>query len=196
MITYASPVSRLHRMQVSARSFFSLTRATWRETLVLMLVAWLVPFLAHLIPWAGPRPLGVHLLPAFWTAFVAVYLYGAGVGALVAFVVPAVNALTTGLPVSDRVLAMSVELLAYVAFVALAVRRWPSLRLIAPLAWIPAYAVSLLVQWAVPSFAYARNPFTHFAATLTDVWAGLVVLLVINAVLVRLLPKDADWEAE
>lgn len=195
MITYASP-SRFQRMQVSARSFFSLTRASWRETLVLMVVAWLVPFLVHLIPWAGPRPLGVHLLPAFWTAFVAVYFYGAGIGVLVALVVPAVNALTTGLPVSDRVFAMSVELMAFVAFAALALRRWPSLRTIAPLAWLPAYALSLAVQWAVPMFGYQRDIVAHFAGTLSNVWAGLLVLLALNAVLVRLLPKDADWEAE
>lgn len=195
MITYA-PVSRLQRMHVSARSFFSFTRASWRETLVLMAVAWLVPVLVHLIPWSGPRPLGVHLLPAFWTAFVAVYLYGAGVGVLVALVVPAVNTLATGLPVSDRVLAMSVELIAFVGLAALAVRRWPSLRTIAPLAWLPAYALSLAVQWAVPTFGYARNPLEHFAGTLANVWPGLVVLLAVNATLVRLLPKDADWEAE
>lgn len=195
MITYA-PVSRFQRMQVSARSFFSLSRASWRETLVLMVVAWLVPFLVHLVPWDGVRPLGVHLLPAFWTAFVAVYLYGAGVGVLVALVVPVVNTITTGLPVSDRVLAMSVELIAYVAFVAIAVRRWPSFRLVAPLAWLPAYAVSLAVQWAVPTFGYARNPFAHFGGTLANVWAGLLVLLALNAALVRLLPKDADWDAE
>ncbi|MBX3738881.1 MAG: hypothetical protein KF715_19465 [Candidatus Didemnitutus sp.] len=195
MITSA-PISRLQRMQVSARSFFSLTRASWRETLVLMAVAWLVPVLVHLIPWSGPRPLGVHLLPAFWTAFLAVYLYGAGVGVLVALVVPVVNALTTGLPVSDRVLAMSVELAAYVAFAALAVRRWPSLRVTAPLAWLPAYALVLAVQWVVPSFGPQRNPLEHFAATLVQVWPGLVVLLVLNVALVHLLPKDADWEAE
>lgn len=195
MITYA-PISRLQRMQVSARSFFSLTRASWRETLVLMAVAWLVPFLVHLMPWAGPRPLGVHLLPAFWTAFVAVYLYGAGVGVLVALVAPVVNTITTGLPVSDRVLAMSVELIVYVALAATAVRRWPSLRLLAPLAWLPAYALTLAVQWAVPTFGYARSPFEHFVGTLANVWPGLLVLLVVNAALVRLLPKDADWDAE
>jgi hypothetical protein len=195
MITSAS-VSRFQRMQVSARSLFSLTRASWRETVVLMVVAWLVPFLVHLIPWSGVRPLGVHLLPAFWTAFVAVYLYGGGVGVLVALVVPAVNTLTTGLPVSDRVLAMSVELIAYVALVAVAVRRWPSFRLAAPLAWLPAYALSLVVQWIGPAFDDARNPVASFGGTLASVWPGLIVLLVINAALVHLLPKDADWDAE
>lgn len=195
MITSAS-VSRFQRMQVSARSFFSLTRASWRETLVLMVVAWLVPFLVHLIPWSGVRPLGVHLLPAFWTAFVAVYLYGAGVGVLVALVVPVVNMITTGLPVSDRVLVMSVELIAYVALAAMAVRRWPSFRFAAALAWLPAYAFSLVVPWVVPTFEAARNPFAHFGGTLASVWPGLLVLLMINVALVHLLPKDADWDAE
>jgi hypothetical protein len=195
MITYA-PISRFQRMQVSARSFFSFTRASWRETLVLMAVAWLVPFLVHLIPWSGPRPLGVHLLPAFWTAFVAVYLYGAGIGLLVALVVPLVNMISTGLPVSERVFAMTIELIAYVGFAALALRRWPSLRVVAPLAWLPAYAVALVVQWLVPSSGSAQVSVDRFLATSTQVVAGLFVLLALNAALVRLLPKDADWEAE
>ncbi len=68
----SATLPRIHRMQQTARRLFSLDRVTWRETAILMLVAWLVPFLVHLVPWAGPRPLGVYLLPAFWTAFVAV----------------------------------------------------------------------------------------------------------------------------
>lgn len=195
MISYAT-VSRFHRMQVSARNLFSLTRASWRETLVLMFVAWLVPFLVHLIPWSGPRPLGVHLLPAFWTAFVAVYLYGGSIGALVALVVPVANMLTTGLPAAERVAPLIIELLGYAGFAALLLRRWPSLRVVAPLAWVPAKALAIAVQWAVPVFAYTRNPFDHFLATAGSVLAGLGVLLLLNAALVQLLPKDADWDAE
>jgi hypothetical protein len=67
---------------------------------------------------------------------------------------------------------------------------------IAPLAWLPAYAFSLAVQWAVPFFDYRRNPTEHFVGTLSNVIAGLVVLWALNAALVRLLPKDADWAAE
>lgn len=183
-------------MQLVARRLFSLGRATWRETLVLMLVAWAVPFLVHLIPWAGERPLGAHLLPAFWTAFVAVYLYGFGIGALVALVVPVVNLATTGLPIAERTALITLELVAFAGFAALLVRRWPALRFAALFAWLAARAAVLAVQWAVPAFGYSRNPVDHFLSSTTSAWPGLAVMLAVNFALVRLLPKDRDWDAE
>jgi hypothetical protein len=183
-------------MQLTARRLFSFDRASWRETAVLMVVAWLVPFLIHLLPWAGPRPLGAHLLPAFWTAFVAVYLYGFSIGAFVALVVPVTNLLTTGLPVSNRTALMTVELIAFVGFAALLLRRWPGLRSVAVLAWLPARAVAVATEWALPIFQSARNPVDQFTGSLVNgVW-GLAVLLAVNVALVHLLPKDQDWDAE
>lgn len=183
-------------MNLAARTFFSFNRASWRETLVLMAVAWLVPFLVHILPWSGARPLGVHLLPAFWTAFVAVYLYGGGIGLLVALVVPIANLLTTGLPTLERTGLMTLELAAFVGVSAVLVHRWPALRFAAPLAWLPAKALVIGAQWAVPVFAYTRNPFDHFLASTSSCLAGLGVLLAINVALVALLPKDRDWDSE
>lgn len=187
---------QIHRMQLTARRLFTFERASWRGTLALMIAAWLVPFLVHLIPWEGPRPLGLHLLPAFWTAFVAVYAYGFGLGVLVALVVPAVNYFTTGLPLLDRVGLMSVELVAFAGFSALLMHRWPALRFAAPLAWVSARALAIAVQWALPGFAYGRNPVEHWLDSVGSSLAGLGVLFALNLVLVRLLPKDRDWEAE
>lgn len=195
MLTAAS-FPRFHRMQLTARRLFSVDRASWRETTVLLVVAWLVPFLIHLLPWAGPRPLGAHLLPAFWTAFVAVYLYGFGIGALVALVVPVTNLLTTGLPVSNRTALMTVELVAFVGFAALLLRRWPGLRFAAVLAWLPARALTVGVEWAVPIFQSTRNPVDQFIGSLSTGFWGLAVLLAVNLALVRLLPKDRDWDTE
>lgn len=189
-------VSRFHRAQFLARRLFSLERVSWRETCALMFVAWLVPFLVHLVPWSGGRPLGVHLLPAFWTAFVAVYLYGRGVGVMVALVVPLLNFLTMGLPAAERVGLMSVEAVAFVVLAAVFVGRWPALRFAAPLAWLGARALALLVQWAVPAFGYTRDPVEHFAGSVVASLAGLGVLLAMNVLLVQLLPKDRDWDAE
>jgi hypothetical protein len=183
-------------MQLTARRLFSLNRVSWRETAILMAVAWLVPFLVHLFPWAGPRPLGAHLLPAFWTAFVAVYLYGFGIGALVALVVPVTNLLTTGLPVSGRLALMTFELVAFVGFAALLVRRWPVLRFAAVLAWLPARALTVGVEWALPVFGSTRSPLERFTGSVSDGIWGLGVLLLVNVALVHLLPKDRDWDAE
>lgn len=194
MITSELPL--FHRMQVTARSFFSLQRVSWRETLVLMVVAWLVPFLVHLVPWSGPRPLGVHLLPAFWTAFVAVYLYGGGIGLLVALVVPVTNLLTTGLPALERVAPMMLELAAFTLVAMWLVRRWPAVSFAAAVAWLVARVVTIAVQWAVPALHYTRDPVEHFLSSAQASLAGIGVLLAINFALVRLLPKDAQWDAE
>jgi len=191
-----STVTRMQRMQLLARRLFSLGQATWRETIVLMVAAWLVPFLVHLVPWDGAQPLGVHLLPAFWAAFVAVYLYGFRIGAVVALVVPAVNLATTGLPTLDRMGLMTIELVAFAGLAALMIRRWPAFRFGAPLAWLGARAVALGVQWSVPAFAYTRNPVEHYASSVVASLAGLGVMLALNLALVSLLPKDREWDAD
>lgn len=182
-------------MNITARNPFSLSRVSWRETVALMAVAWLVPFLVHLVPWTGTRPLGVHLLPAFWTAFVAVYLFGGVTGLLIALVVPVTNLIATGLPALERTGLMTVELAAFVGFGALLVKHWPSLRLNAALAWVPARIVTILVQWAVPSFNYSRDPVEHFFGSMSSSLAGLGVLIAVNVALVALLPKDRDWDS-
>src|SRR4051812_50155412 len=78
-------------------------RPRLQEAAVLLALAWAVPFLVHLIPSSGARPLGVYLLPMFWTAFVAVYFYGAVMGLAVGLVAPAINLMVTGLPVSRHI---------------------------------------------------------------------------------------------
>src|SRR3954468_12358158 len=83
--------------------------AGWRETTILLATAWLVPFLVHLLPWSGHRPLGVYLLPVFWTTFVALYFRGAWLGLLVGLVTPVINLAVTGLPVSTTIGSMALE---------------------------------------------------------------------------------------
>ena len=64
-------------MNSTARSASFHKTVGWREGAVLVVVAWLVPFLVHLVPWGGARPLGVYLLPVFWTTFLAGFVFGA-----------------------------------------------------------------------------------------------------------------------
>ena len=174
----------------------SLTRAGWRENLVIVATAWAVPFLVHLVPFEGPRPLGVYLLPSTWTVFVAVYLYGLRSGLLAALVLPGVNFVVTGLPAASQIALTTVELCAYATVVALLTARWPSFSPGAALAWLPAKAAAIALQWAVPAFAYQRNPLEHFFGSVRNGLTGLAVLIAINAVLVALVPKDRDWDAE
>lgn len=183
-------------MATFVRSLLLPKTLRWRETTVLLVVAWLVPVLVHLIPWAGPRPLGVYVLPVFWTTLVAVYFHGGLIGLAVGLVTPLVNLALTGLPAARMTGLMGLEIAGFVFALALLVRRWPGFWAGAPLAWIAGKALAILVQWAVPAFEYHRNPFEHLAGSTQNGLAGLGVLLVIHLLLAQFYPKTDSWERE
>lgn len=183
-------------MSISARSAFVLPRAGWRETTILLAVAGLVPLLVHLLPWAGPRPLGVYVLPVFWTTFLAVYFHGAVLGLLVGLVTPVINLLLTGLPAMKTTGTMSLEVGLFVLVAALLVSRWPGFRFNAPLAWVAGKALAIAVQFFVPAFGYTGNPLQHLPRSMQNGLAGLAVLAVINVLLVSFYPKADSWEKE
>jgi len=162
-----------------------------RETAVLLMLAWLVPFLVHVAPWAGARPLGAYLLPMFWATFVAVYFYGAGAGLLTGLFAPAINLLVTGLPAWKFLSVLSFELAVFALVLAWAVRRAPRFWLLAPLGYLVAKTASTLLQSATPVFGDIGAPLRFFAASVAGGAAGLAVLAAINFALVRFYPKDA-----
>src|SRR5436190_21488939 len=111
-----------HATTSSAGAF---RKFTVREAAVLLALAWLIPFLVHLVPWANPRPLGAYLLPVFWATFIAVYFYGLTAGLLTGLFSPAVNLLVTGLPSWRFFGMMGVELIVFVLVTTWAVRQAP-----------------------------------------------------------------------
>jgi hypothetical protein len=168
----------------------------WREGAVLVVVAWLVPFLVHLIPWSGVRPLGVYVLPVFWTTFLAVYFYGALPGLAIGLVAPLVNIALTGLPALRMTGNMGMEVAFFVGAAALLAGRWPAFWLTAPLAWVAAKALAITVQFLVPAFEYSGQPWQHLLRSTQNGLAGLAVLTVINVLLVVFYPKTDEWERE
>ena len=165
-------------------------RPTVRATALLLLAAWVVPFVVHLIPWTGARPIGAYLLPMFWTAFVATYLFGSRIGALVGVFVPVLNVLLTGLPDVARLGSSVAELVVFAVVAAALVSRFPRLMLAAPLAYVVAKLASAALLAALRSDASGLAPAT-LGASLTRALAGLAVLLVINLVLIRLRAKSS-----
>ncbi len=168
----------------------------WREAAVLVAAAWLVPFLVHLIPWSGVRPLGVYVLPVFWTTFLAVYFYGTLPGLAIGLVTPLVNLALTGLPALRMVGAMGMEVAFFVGVAALLAGRWPGFWVTAPLAWVAAKALTITVQFLVPAFEYSGQPWQHLVRSTQNGLAGLAVLAVINGLLVAFYPKTDAWEQE
>lgn len=166
-------------------------KATARETAALLLVAGLLPFLIHLLPWSGARPLGAHLLPMFWATFVASYFYGAKIGVLVGVFAPTLNLVITGLPAWKFLGLMSVELTVFALAAAWAVRRVPRLILIAPLGYLVALIAVTMLQITFGVLEDAVAPLAYLAQGVVSSLAGLVVLTAINAALVWFYPKRA-----
>jgi hypothetical protein len=164
-------------------------KAGWRETTLLLALAWLIPFVVHLLPWAGERPLGAYLLPMFWATFVAVYFYGAGIGLLVGLFAPVANLLVTGLPAWKFLTVLSFELVLFTLVSALVMRRWPRLFLLAPLGYLVAKAGSTMLQSVTSAFGDIGAPVSFLANSVAGGLAGLLVLAAINAALVKFYAK-------
>jgi hypothetical protein len=168
----------------------------WREAAILVAVAWLVPFLVHLVPWSGARPLGVYTLPIFWTTFLAVYFYGALPGLAIGLVTPLVNLALTGLPAFRMTGMMGLEIALFVGAAALLLARWPGMWVAAPLAWVAAKAASIGLQFLIPAFDYSGEPLAHLWRSTQNGLIGLGVLAVINWMLTAFYPKGDAWERE
>ena len=165
-------------------------KITVREAAILLFIAWLIPFLVHLAPWAGARPLGAYLLPMFWATFIAVYFYGLGAGLLTGLFAPAVNLLVTGLPAWKFLSVMSLELVIIAVVTAWALRLAPRFWLLAPLGYLVAKTGSTLLQSATLVFGDIGAPARFFATSLAGGAVGLAVLAIINFMLVRIYPKQ------
>jgi hypothetical protein len=166
-------------------------KPTARDAALLLALAWFIPFAVHLAPWSGARPLGVYLLPMFWATFVAVYFHGAAAGLLTGLFAPAVNLAVTGLPAWKFVGPASLELVGFALATTWAVRRTPRLWLLAPLGYLVAKAGAALLLAPMNVVGDAGAPARFFSHAVVTGAAGLIVLALINAALVRCFPKTA-----
>lgn len=167
----------------------------WREGAILVACAWLVPFLVHAIPVEMPRPLGVYLLPIFWTTYVAVYFYGALPGLAVGLVAPLANCLLTGLPGLSSLGLTALEVALFALIAAGLLHRWPTFWVSGLVAWLFSKALVILFQWSLPAFAYAESPVAHWLRSTQNGLVGLDVLAVIGWLLAAFFPKGGPKAA-
>lgn len=165
-----------------------------RDFALLLLVAWLVPLGVHLVPWKGDTPLTVSLLPVFWTALVAVYLYGGGVGLLAGLAAPLVDFLVMGFSTSREIFILAVEVTVFVAVLRQLIYRAPGFWWIAPFGYIVAKVASIAME-TLPDFQGWEAPMTLLLASLQAALPGLAMLAVINGILVKISPQPDDWDA-
>jgi hypothetical protein len=161
-------------------------RAGVKETVVLLAVAWAIPFAVHLVPWSGERPLGAYLLPMFWATLVAVYFFGALTGIVTALCAPAINLAVTGLPALRGVGFASFELVVFVFALAFAVQRWPRALWLAPIGYVVAKLCTAGLQAVLGDAGVSAVSLQH---SFTRALTGMIVLAAIHAGLGSFFPK-------
>jgi len=169
-------------------------KAGARGTTLLLVAACLIPLGVHLIPWQGSTPLGAHLLPMFWATFVAVYLYGGRMALAAGLLSPAINLALTGLPAWRFLSVLSFELVIFALVTAWLTRRAPGIWLWAPLGYGVAKLASTGLQASTHVFGEIGAPGTFLVGSLTNAWAGLALLMLINLGLTRVNPPAQDWD--
>ncbi|MBW7885891.1 MAG: hypothetical protein H3C34_25325 [Caldilineaceae bacterium] len=159
----------------------SLKQAGWIQipaaaaTVAAMLV---LPFLVHLIPLAGPVPIGARLLPIFYAPLVAVAFFHPGVALVASLVTPAINYALTGQPAAPIAISLTVELVIFSAVALLVQRRWPRFWLVGPVAYAFARIGSLVLAGVQGTTPWAALP----AAWLNGLLVALPGLLILTAI--------------
>ncbi|AWI08459.1 hypothetical protein [Ereboglobus luteus] len=154
----------------------------------MLALALAMPVIVHMAPWGGGMSLGAFLLPMFWAAFVAVYLYGIWPGLLVAVFGPVVNNFLTNFPELRINTVLTFEVAVFVVFSWLVLRnpRGRAFWLLAPLAYVVAKVCSCaLIAAGVEIFGNMGVATEFFARSVSRGAPGLVVLAAINFALVR-----------
>ncbi len=159
-----------------------------RVNAVTFAVALAMPVLVHMAPWSGGTPLGALLLPMFWAAFVAVYLYGIWAGLLVAAFGPTLNTFLTKFPELRLNGIMSFELAVFVVFswVVLRSEKGRGFWLLAPLAFLVAKLCSSGARAAgAEAFGSLGLAAEFFMRSITNGAPGLAILAAVNFALAR-----------
>lgn len=158
-------------------------------TAVTVLAALLLPLLFHLLPVSGGVPLGMRLLPIFYAPFLAAVFFPSLVSLSAALLAPLVNHLLTGRPAPEMAVVLTLELLVFTGIVLLARRRWPRFMVLAPLAYLVAKLVALLV---LAPFAATSLSAQAFFASLQTGLPGILALSLLNIAVVFALPASKE----
>lgn len=149
---------------------------------IMLVSAWILPFLVHLLPTYQGIPMGAFLLPMFYIPFIAVYFYRWQMGLLVAASGPILNFLITGSPNWEFLAILGFELMVFSLFAFLLIQTKCKI-LAAPLAYLSAKIVSSFLLIFIPLLAV--SPMAFFGNSLTNAAPGLLVLFVLNWILVK-----------
>ncbi len=163
-----------------------------KETIIILTVSTILPFLVHLLPAYNDAPVGARLLPLFYAPFIAVIFFRLHVGVIAAMLAPLFNALLTGLPDLVKVFILTNELILFTLASYFLFLRWRNFWLIAPFAYLSAKIASLILMKIIPSLSLGQSPAHFFLTSVKNAIPGIFILTLINIAAITLKNKNAN----
>jgi len=158
-----------------------------KETILMLSVSVLLPFIIHFIPAFGNVPAGAVLLPMFYAPLIALIFFRAHVGFLTALLAPTINYLITGNPLYSLIAPITIELTAFVLLFNFISKVKYFKIASAPIAYILSKISILVLVSAFPLILKTSG--TAFFQSLLNAIPGIVTLLIINLSLIELKKK-------
>lgn len=160
----------------------SLDKAKIQAILMLLVAAWVLPFLIHLLPPHQGIPMGAFLLPMFYIPFIAVFFMGLPIGLAVAVSAPLLNYLISGSPNWEFMGILGFELILFSVFAFLLLKtKWQLVS--APLSYLLAKIISSAFLIFIPLLQVSAMDF--FSHSLSNAAPGILVLFILNWMLIK-----------
>ncbi len=156
------------------------SRLQVKETLLLLSLSVLLPFLVHLLPELNGIPMGAILLAMFFAPLIAVRFYKFHVGLFIAFLSPLINFAITGNPKAILLPIMTIQLVVFVAGLKLLGQIRSARPVSSLVAYIFCIAVSFVLLLAIPSILPDALPGLFLLTSLLNALPGVALLIAVD----------------
>ena len=162
-----------------------LTKIQVKETVLILSLSVLIPFLVHFLPDFNGVAIGAIFLPMFWAPYIAVKYFKFHVGLIAALTAPILNYWITGNPHMAIISLMTIQLALFVVVSGL-LKNFGKLKYLnAVLAYIIAIAAASIVIISLPALMPNLVLGNYFMTAFVSGLPGLILLAAINFASVR-----------
>ncbi len=163
-----------------------INRIQLKETVIILTLSVLIPFLIHFLPDFNGIAIGAILLPMFWAPYIAIKYFKFHVGLIAGLAAPMVNSLITGNPHMGIIPLITLQLVFFVIAAGFLDRINVLKNFNAIIAYAASIIISLLVIMIFPYLMQNLVPSNYLFVAFISGLPGIVLLAVINYVSLKL----------
>lgn len=148
-------------------------------------VSIIITFTVHLIPNINNKPIGVYLIPLFYTPVIALHIFKAMPIAIVSAITPYFFYLLIGKPDLDSAAFLSMEVFSFTLIMSYLMNRFKKLKIASLISFASAKLISYCLMFLIPVLAIKEMSLSAYFYTLFISFPGLMIMLLIENTLRR-----------